>query len=169
MEECLRDDHLSIGAGEEVPLRADDPARGGRSCDSCVSRRTFLGQSALAAATVAFLAACGDGQIGAGVTGPVASATVKVTDYPGLATTGVLVNINAQIAAKRTGASTFVAFSRSCTHQGTQLDLFQSGFLCSNHQSQFDNDGRVTVGPAARDLDKLTATYDPATDRLTIS
>jgi nitrite reductase/ring-hydroxylating ferredoxin subunit len=159
MEDSVRDNYL----------RPDPMPSQRLACQACVSRRRFLGQSALAAAAAAFLAACGDGQIGGGgVTGPIEPVLVTVTDFPGLATVGKLVNINAQIAAKRTGASTFAAFSRSCTHQGTQIDLFQTGFFCSNHLSQFDNDGHVTVGPAARDLDKLVTTYDPATDKLTI-
>jgi nitrite reductase/ring-hydroxylating ferredoxin subunit len=142
---------------------------GARACESCVSRRRFLGQSALAAATAAFLAACGDGQIGGGgISGPVQTVTVTVADFSGLATIGKMVNINAQIAAKRTGAASFAAFSRRCTHEGTQIDLFQSGFFCSNHGSQFDNNGKVTVGPAGRNLDTLSANYDPATDILTI-
>jgi cytochrome b6-f complex iron-sulfur subunit len=139
-------------------------------CTGCLSRRAFLGQAALGAAAAAVLAACGDGQIGgSGPTGPITKVTVKVADFAGLATAGKLVNINAQITAKRTGTSTFVAWSRACTHEGTQVDLVPSGFLCSNHGSQFDVNGQVTVGPAARPLVALTTTYDPVTDQLTIA
>lgn len=141
-----------------------------QSCTSCVSRRAFLGQAGLAAASVALLAACGDGQFGAsGPTGPVTAVSVKVSDFPGLATVNQLVNINAQITAKRTGTATFVAWSRSCTHEGTQVGLFQGGFLCPNHLSQFDNNGHVTVGPATRDLVPLSVSYDATTDLLSIS
>jgi Rieske Fe-S protein len=137
------------------------------ACRACLSRRAFLGQSALAAA--ALLAACGDGQIGGGgTTGPIQSVTVTASAFPGLATVDTLVDINAQIAAKRTGPATFVAFSRACTHEGTRIDLVQTGFFCPSHGSQFDNNGHVTAGPATRDLDKLPTTYDPATDQLTI-
>jgi Rieske Fe-S protein len=138
-------------------------------CDACLSRRKFLGQSALVAAGAALLAACGDGQIGfGGPTGPILQTTVTAGNFPGLATVGQLVIINAQIAAKRTGPAAFAAFSRSCTHEGFPVDLVPSGFFCENHGSQFDSDGHVTVGPATRDLDKLATSYDQATDRLTI-
>jgi cytochrome b6-f complex iron-sulfur subunit len=138
-------------------------------CAGCLSRRAFLAEAGLAAATAAFLAACGDGQIGGGgPTGPVSAVTVKVSDFPDLATVGKLTNINTQIAAKRTGAATFEAFSRSCTHEGTTVVLFQSGFFCPNHGSQFDNNGHVTVGPATRDLPTLNAVYDATTDSLSI-
>src|SRR6059058_5213396 len=103
------------------------------ACAACLSRRKFLGQSALAAGA-AFLAACGDGQIGFGVsTGPTLPVTVLVASFSGLSGVGQLVNINAQVAAKRTGTTTFAAFSRSCTHEGTPVELFQSGFICPNH------------------------------------
>ena len=120
------------------------------ACAACLSRRAFLTQSALAAAARRCLAACGDGQIGGGgATGPLTSRHQSPSPvFPGLATVGKLVNINAQIAAKRTGTGDFRRLFRACTHQGTQIDLFQTGFLCPNHLSQFDNDGHVTVGPA---------------------
>ena len=139
-------------------------------CAGCVSRRAFLERAGLAAATVAFLAACGDGQFGpAGPSGPIATTTIKVSDFPGLGTVSQLVNVTGQITVKRTGATTFAAFSRACTHQGFRLELFQSGFACAFHGSQFDNDGRVTVGPATRNLDSLSVSYDQTTDLLTIS
>ena len=137
-------------------------------CAGCVSRRAFFGQSALVA-TAALLAACGDGDIGGagGVAGPPRATAVKVGAVPGLATVGVLVNINDQITAKRVDAATFVAFSRICPHLGTTINLVSTGFLCPSHLSQFDTNGHVTVGPAARDLDKVPTSYDPVTDILT--
>ena len=136
-----------------------------RGCEGCVSRRAFLAQSAAAA----FLAACGDGDIGGAViTNPVTSTTITVSAFPRLATAGTLVLIDGLRAVKRTGASSFLALSRACTHQGTPVELSGTGFLCPNHGSQFDNDGHVTVGPADRNLPVLATTYDPATDILTI-
>jgi Rieske Fe-S protein len=145
-----------------------DVPRGG--CDGCLSRRAFLTQSAIAAATAAFLAACGDGDIGAGgaITDPANKTTFTVSAFPGLATVGTLILVDASRAVKRTGASTFIAFSRACTHQGFPVDLQGSGFFCNNHGSQFDNNGNVTVGPATRNLTQLATSYDPATDVLTI-
>ena len=50
--------------------------------------------------------------------------------------------------------STFRAFERACTHQGTNVD-WQSGsgsFYCSNHGARFSATGEVLVGPATRPL-----------------
>jgi Rieske Fe-S protein len=139
------------------------------ACADCLSRRKFLGQSALAAATAAFLAACGDGQIGPdSIANPAGPVTVKVADFAGLATVGTLVDIDFNVSAKRAGSATFAAFSRRCPHEGFQINLEGTGFHCFSHDSRFDNDGNLVQGPATRGLDRLPTTYDPTTDTLTI-
>ena len=150
----------------ESQARLTDGPRG--RCAGCLSRRAFLTQSAFAA-TAVVLAACGDGQIGPGtITDPVGKTTIVVSTFPGLATVGMLVLIDAARAVKRTGAASFFAVSRACTHQGTPVELSGSGFLCLNHGSQFDNNGNVTVGPAELNLPALATSYDPVSDILTI-
>lgn len=133
-------------------------------CGSCISRRSFLADVATITALAALFAGCAD----TGITDPTEPLEVKVGDFPGLSTVNQLVLIDGQRAAKRTGDSTFAAFSRACTHQGTRINLSGSGFFCPNHGSQFDNNGNVTVGPASRSLSRLATSYDSATDTLTI-
>src|SRR3954465_4838098 len=103
-------------------------------CASCISRRAFLADAATIAALSALFAACVDSV----VEPPIGKVDVKVADFPGLATMNKLVLVDSKRAAKRTGAGSFVAFSRLCTHEGTPVDLAGSGFLCNNHGSQFD-------------------------------
>jgi len=50
--------------------------------------------------------------------------------------------------------STYRAFERACTHQGTSVD-WQAGsgdFLCSNHGARFSAIGEATMGPAVNPL-----------------
>ena len=50
--------------------------------------------------------------------------------------------------------STYRAFERACTHQGTSVD-WQAGsgdFLCPNHGARFAATGQVTAGPASNPL-----------------
>ena len=50
--------------------------------------------------------------------------------------------------------STYRAFERACTHQGTIVD-WQAGsgdFLCSNHGARFSATGQATMGPAITPL-----------------
>jgi cytochrome b6-f complex iron-sulfur subunit len=149
------------------------------SCEDCLSRRAFLAKSTLAVAGVAALAAgCGDGQIGgSGATGPLPTGlTLKVSTLPALATVGVLAYVppDARVAVKRTGPTSFLALSTTCTHEGTHLDIVNNSmsFECPNHGSRFDSNGIVTRGPNASgtvtNLPTLTTSYDATTDILTI-
>ena len=150
------------------------------SCEDCISRRAFLTKGSLAVAGVAALATgCGDGQIGgAFTTQPIITGlTLKVSTVPALATVGLLAfhPTDLRVAIKRTGPSTFLALSTTCTHEGTRIDIVNGGgsFQCPNHGSQFDSNGTVTRQPnaagSATNLPTYVTTYDPATDILTIS
>ena len=134
------------------------------ACAGCISRRAFLADAATIAALTALFAACGDSP----VEPPTGKVDVKVSDFPGLATMNTLVLIDGRRAAKRTGTTSFVAWSRLCTHEGTPVDISGSGFLCPNHGSTFDNNGAVTLGPATQPLGTLATSYNAATDMLTI-
>ena len=149
------------------------------SCEDCLSRRAFLSRSTLAVAGVAALAAgCGDGDIGgSGVTQPLPSGlTLKVSDVPALATVGLLAfhPTDLRVAIKRTGPTTFLALSTTCTHEGTRIDIVNDAvsFECPNHGSRFDSDGNVTRGPNApgtvTKLPALATSYNATTDILTI-
>ena len=149
------------------------------SCEDCLSRRAFLTKGTLAVAGVAALTAgCGDGQIGGvGVTGPLPTGlTLKVSTVPALATVGVLAfhPTDARVAIKRTGPTTFLALSTTCTHEGTRIDIVNNAlsFECPNHGSRFDSDGNVTRGPNAAGtvtkLPILPTSYNVVTDILTI-
>jgi len=149
------------------------------SCEDCLSRRAFLAKSTLAVAGVAALTAgCGDGQIGGfATTAPIVTGlTLKVSTVPALATVGLLAlhPTDARIAIKRTGSTTFLALSTTCTHEGTRIDIVGNrlSFECPNHGSRFDSDGNVTRQPnaagSAVHLPVLASSYDPVTDILTI-
>jgi Rieske Fe-S protein len=148
-------------------------------CENCVNRREFLATAAAAAgvAGLAALSGCGDGQLsgvsntttgggnGGGMSSPL---VVTVSSFPGLANVGQLVQLNAVVAAKRTGASTFDAFDLHCTHQRCLVNVSSQRFDCPCHFSAFASDGSVINGPAASPLEKLPTSYDSTTDQLTI-
>ena len=141
-------------------------------CADCMNRRHFLATTAMSAASLAVVG-CGDGTI-SGVqpktivlpSGPI---TLKVGDFPALATNGVLTRAFDNIGVKRTGPTAFVAMQLVCTHQGCGVIISTNTQLdCPCHFSQFDGDGNVTRGPAGRPLARYVTSYDPATDILTI-
>jgi Rieske Fe-S protein len=144
------------------------------SCEDCVTRRAFLAKSALAAAALAMLDGCGDGQIGPSAVVLGSGLTIKLTDFPGLATVGTVVAITGDRALVRTSATTFQGFSRVCTHQGCVTDVRNNRFECPCHGSIFSSDGSVVRGPDIASppispLDKLTATFNQAAGTVTVA
>ena len=149
------------------------------SCEDCLSRRAFLTRSTLAVAGAAALATgCGDGDIGGSLsTQPLPTGlTLKVSTVPALATVGVLAfhPTDIRVAIKRTGPTTFLALSTTCTHEGTRIDIVNgaTSFECPNHGSRFDSNGNVTRGPNApgtvTKLPTIATSYNVTTDILTI-
>lgn len=146
------------------------------ACKDCLNRREFLAKSTVGAAAAAALVAiegCGDGQIGPSAvsqpTVPTNGLSINIADYPGLASNNVLVRLNnADIGVVRTGATTFVASSMVCTHEGCDTDVRNNQFFCPCHESLFSATGVVLRGPAARNLNGFATTFDAATGTLKI-
>jgi Rieske Fe-S protein len=139
-------------------------------CQDCLNRREFFAKSALAGAVTAALAAvqgCGDGQIGPSEASVQVGGSINVSDFPGLASVGTLVDVGGGRAVIRTGASSFHAFSMVCTHEGCETNVENNRFQCPCHGSIFANTGAVIQGPAARPLDSIPVTFDAASGTLT--
>jgi Rieske Fe-S protein len=153
------------------------------SCEHCFNRRDFLAKSAFAAAALIAIEACGDGQIGPRIPKTVAGdpllplggpVTIKIADFPGLATTGVIVDIpNKQRTIMRTGPADFLGLSKLCSHQQCDIDIKGDHFECPCHGSQFTATGLVTRGPNIASppigpLRTLKVTVDQAAGTLTV-
>jgi cytochrome b6-f complex iron-sulfur subunit len=145
-------------------------------CGGCLTRRDFLGRVALVAGAVIAAGCGGAGDLTVG-TGPIAGGSImfKSTDYAALATAGQPVEISTTtgtasgIAVVRTSATTFLALSMACTHEGTKVRIAGQIFDCPNHGARFDSRGAVTLGPATRALATRALAYDAATDTITVS
>ena len=71
---------------------------------------------------------------------------------------------NEQIIVYRDSETQAHAFSSSCTHQGCKLPLPVNGTItCGCHQARFDTQGKVTRGPATRNLTAYNATINGTT------
>lgn len=142
----------------------------GSGCADGITRRDFVARSTLAA-VAAFLAACGDGQIGATAPGvPQAPGgasgglTVVLSQFPALASVGGMARVDggvgSPVALVRTGASTFAAFSMVCPHQGSTINITSTGFKCPNHGATFDKNGTWVGGQQTSSLVSYPTTYD---------
>jgi Rieske Fe-S protein len=136
-------------------------------------RREFLTVSAASALTALLTAACGGTGGGGGgvVTGPV-SYSVQVSSYPALANIGGIARVDnggTPIAAVRTGADTFAAFSLICPHRGCTVGINGSAFRCPCHGATFASSGLWTGGQQTTNLGEFTTSYDATTGTLTIT
>ena len=110
------------------------------------------------------LAACGGGADGATGPGPggTGEIVVKVSDYPTLAAVGGVAKVknSPPVALSRT-ASGYIAFSMSCTHQGTTTVLNGDGTIfCPNHGAEFTSAGVWTGGERTSNLVRLPVAVD---------
>ena len=139
---------------------------------TCIDRRTFLAHGSLAGVLAILTTACGNGVFGSGTTSPGSvNTTVTVADYPALATIGGIAKLNGTstpVAVVRASATTFRAFSMVCPHVGTTIGIQGAGFLCPNHEAQFNAAGRNVGGQQTSSLTEFTVTTNASATTLTI-
>lgn len=138
-----------------------------------LSRRRFAAQTsraAIAGALLGFLEkGCGSSGGGtAGGTGPLTEVVIDLADpgYAALARAGGAAKVDVGTAlpviVSHLNDGSYAAFSSRCTHQGCQVPLPSSAGVirCPCHGSRFDGAGRVTGGPATRDLPRVSLVQD---------
>lgn len=137
----------------------------GESCASC-SRRQFVSGSLLLAVSSLLVDACVDGVIGASnsqILGTV-DFTISLSAYPALANVGGVARISgtkSPVAVAHVAASTYQAYSLICPHQGTTVNINDTGFVCPNHGARFDNNGNwVQSQQRTSNLTRVPVTYD---------
>ncbi|MFI5227559.1 MAG: ubiquinol-cytochrome c reductase iron-sulfur subunit [Gemmatimonadales bacterium] len=151
---------------------ATDPSsrlRAIAAAEEGIGRRAFLVQSGFLAALAA-LAACTSGS---GSTAPnvPANTRIDIGNYPALANVGgvAIVSVGgAPLAIIRTSASSFIALSRVCPHQGGIVNQSGSRFVCPVHGATFDLNGNWIGGQPTSNLRQYSTTYDSASNTLTI-
>ena len=139
-----------------------------------IGRREFVARSAMGLGAL-MVAACQAGVDTAPLSG---SVVVSIANHPALATTGGIVRVtesSTPIALERTGATTFVAYSLICPHQGNTVEVISSSassavpFECPVHGARFNAAGSNVGGQPSGSLSRYTAVYDSATNSVTIS
>lgn len=144
-----------------------------------LDRRDFLTKSfltAVAGVLAGSVTACGQGLWADNPTAPTGLAgggtTLQLANFPALANVGGIVRVDGgtgtPLAVARTGASTFVAVSMVCTHQGTTVNIVNGGFTCPNHGAMFAADGHWTGGQVTTNLVTYPVVYDQVTGTLQI-
>lgn len=134
-----------------------------------IGRRTFLVQTGILAAMAA-LAACGAASDSTAPSLP-SNSQISVGNYPTLANVGgvALVSLgSAPVAVVRISATSFIALSRVCPHQGGIVAESNNRFVCPNHGATFDLNGNWIGGQPTSNLHQYATTYDAGSNTLTI-
>jgi cytochrome b6-f complex iron-sulfur subunit len=110
----------------------------------------------------------------AGVTGTTTGNNIDFTvDLTNMSNSVLAATGGAQVfgdvIVARTGATTFVALAKACTHQGTTITFraANNDFFCPNHGSLFNLNGTVARDPATQALKVFTTTLNNNSLRVT--
>lgn len=85
----------------------------------------------------------------------VAASEFKITDSTAAYRQYIIVRnerLEVPICVYRFSDSEYTALLMKCTHQGTELQAAGDHLHCSAHGSEFDNRGKVSLGPAEQSL-----------------
>lgn len=68
----------------------------------------------------------------------------------------------------RTSQTQFSAVNLICTHKGCTVEIEGNKFVCPCHGSEYTLEGKVTEGPAKKNLKTYKAVYDPTAETVTV-
>jgi Rieske Fe-S protein len=94
---------------------------------------------------------------------------IKLSDFPDLASVGGYTMISGKVIVIRVSSSNFIALNITCTHKHCAVDYDGESFTCPCHGSEYSKYGKVTHGPATKNLKSYKVTYDSGSDELTIN
>ncbi len=153
-----------------------------------LSRRGFVSAATWSLVTGALLEACGGGGDTTGPSGDTPRGGNPPGGNAGIVIAGNRIVISlaqvqelaaadgfrliseASTVVINVGNDQFRAFTSICTHQQCNVSSYAGRRLvCPCHNSQFDRNGQVVVGPATAPLQEFTTAYNAATRTLTVT
>ncbi len=138
-----------------------------------IERRDFMLTLAAIGASAALIR-CGDSSNTNGTVSVVGGkVTLPLSQFPALASPGGGVVVEVQggnpLVVLRKDATTVVALTAVCTHQGCTVNYAGSGISCPCHGSRYDLTGQVTQGPATQALRSYPAVVDGSAVTVTVA
>ena len=93
---------------------------------------------------------------------------VKLSDNASLSKVGGSVKVNDELILIRNSETTFLAVRTICSHKGCDVELEGDKFVCPCHGSEYTLEGKVTEGPAKKDLKTFETIFDSDKGTVTI-
>lgn len=85
--------------------------------------------------------------------------SVKLKDLPALAAVGGATRVGSikgvPVGIARVGTNKYTAFNLRCPHQGITVTKTDKGWMCEAHNSEFEADGDLVLGPATTGLARV--------------
>lgn len=139
------------------------------------SRRDFLKKSFTGVILGTVAASCinVDKLLAAAETYEVASGgapkTFSLSDYPELGSKGGYAMVTSKVIVINKGGGKYAALDMTCTHKKQQVEFDGTKFTCPGHGSEFDKSGKVTEGPATKNLKSYKVTYNKDDNSITVN
>ncbi len=85
--------------------------------------------------------------------------SVALKDLPALSAIGGAMRIGSikgvPVGIARVGTNKYTAINLRCPHQGVTVTKTDNGWMCEAHNSEFEPDGDLVLGPATTGLAKV--------------
>jgi Rieske Fe-S protein len=85
--------------------------------------------------------------------------SVTLKDLPALSAIGGAMRIGSikgvPVGIAKVGTNKYTAFNLRCPHQGVTVTKTDNGWMCEAHNSEFEPDGDLVLGPATTGLAKV--------------
>lgn len=90
---------------------------------------------------------------------PSGKLSVALKDLPALSAIGGSMRIGSikgvPVGIAKVGTNKYTAFNLRCPHQGVTVTKTDNGWMCKAHNSEFEPDGDLVLGPATTGLVKV--------------
>ncbi|MBS1514832.1 MAG: Rieske (2Fe-2S) protein [Bacteroidetes bacterium] len=95
--------------------------------------------------------------------------TFNLSDFPELGNKGGYAMVTSKVIVINKGGGKYTALDMTCTHKKQQVEFDGSKFICPGHGSEFDKSGKVTEGPATKNLKSYKVTYNKEENSITVN
>jgi len=141
----------------------------------CTSRRDFLKKSFTGVILGTVAASCinVDKLLAAAETYEISSGgapkTFSLSDYPDLGSKGGYAMVTGKVIVINRGGGSYSALDMTCTHKKAQVEFDGTKFICPEHGSEYSSTGKVTEGPATKNLKSYKVTYNKDDNSITVN